>query len=106
MQIRKYGQALLATLVLTGLPAYCLADESETVPYYLTSGSPNLSSYIKSYESVKYSNRFKIKGWQVREDVYMGGAKIAGEYGPGVVYEKGDFAWGFNHNGVAIELRF
>ena len=78
---------------------------------YLNSDSANLPSYIKSFEkktfdSKKFSKRFKIKGWRISDDVYMGGVKAAGDYGPGVVVDKGSYAWGFNHQGVEFQLKF
>ena len=70
-----------------------------------------LPSYIetldkKSYQSRTFSKRFKIKGWRLSEDIYVGGVKAAGDYGPGLVLDKGRYIWGFNHQGMEFQFRF
>ena len=59
-----------------------------------------------NYESRKFSKRFKVKGWRISENLYMGGVKIDGEYGPGIVIDKGGHVWGFNHERIEFQLRF
>ena len=58
------------------------------------------------YEKRKYSDDFRMKGIEIRRNVYFGEAKIAGEKGPGIVVEHGKFTWGFNHQAAEIQLRF
>jgi len=59
-----------------------------------------------NYESRKFSKRFKVKGWRVGENIFMGGVKIDGQYGPGIVIDKGGHVWGFNHERIEFQLRF
>ena len=42
----------------------------------------------------------------MRENVYMGSVKVAGEYGPGMVVDNGSYVWGFNHERIEFRLRF
>ena len=70
-----------------------------------------LPNYAKSlddngFESRKFSKRFKLKGWRIGDDIYIGGVKAAGDYGPGVVLDKGRYSWGFNHQGIEFQFRF
>lgn len=60
----------------------------------------------KFYEKRKYSKDFRMKGIEIRRNVYFGEAKIAGGKGPGIVVERGNLTWGFNHQGAEIQLRF
>ncbi len=60
----------------------------------------------KFYDKRKYSNDFRMKGIEISPNVYFGEAKIAGEKGPGIVVEQGDWFWGFNHQGAEILLKF
>ena len=59
-----------------------------------------------NYESRKFSKRFMVKGWRISENLYMGGVKVDGEYGPGIVIDKGGYVWGFNHERINFQLRF
>ena len=59
-----------------------------------------------NYNSRKYSKHFKVKGWRISDDLYMGGVKVDGEYGPGIVIDKGGWVWGFNHERIKFQLRF
>ncbi len=58
------------------------------------------------YEKRSYSDAFRIKGIELRKNVFFGEAKIAGKKGPGLVVEHGKLTWGFNHKGAEIQLRF
>jgi hypothetical protein len=60
----------------------------------------------KFYDKRKYSDDFRMKGIKISPNVYFGEAKIAGEKGPGIVVEQGDWFWGFNHQGAEILLKF
>lgn len=58
------------------------------------------------YDKRRYSDDFRMKGIEISPNIYFGEAKIAGEKGPGFVIEKGDWFWGFNHQGAEILLKF
>ena len=60
----------------------------------------------KFYQKRKYSDDFRIKGIEIRRNVFFGEAKIAGEKGPGLIVEHGNLTWGFNHQAAEIQLRF
>jgi len=88
-----------------------MGAKGEGTPKHPASYRIKLPSYIKpqdykGFESKKFSKRFKLKGWQIGDDIYIGGVKAAGDYGPGLVLDKGRYTWGFNHQGVEFQLRF
>lgn len=60
----------------------------------------------KFYEKRKYSEDFRMKGIEIRKNVYFGETRIGGEKGPGIVVERGNLTWGFNHQAAEIQLRF
>ena len=60
----------------------------------------------ETFVSKQFSEDMKIRGWAIAEDVYFGQAKVAGEYGLGIVVDKGDVSWGLNHRGVAVTKKF
>ena len=104
-QARRLISALLM-LAVSALSTGARAERTAKSP-----DNAKLPSYIKtlekkSYQSRKFSKRFKIKGWRVGEDLYVGGVKAAGDYGPGLVLDKGSYAWGFNHQGMEFQVRF
>ncbi len=101
----------ISALLMLAVAALSTSAQAERGAKNLDAENEKLSSYIrtlekKSYQSRKFSKRFKIKGWRVGEDLYVGGVKAAGDYGPGIVLDKGHYAWGFNHQGMEFQLRF
>ncbi|NCF19584.1 MAG: hypothetical protein GWP63_15180 [Haliea sp.] len=95
---------LAGTILSTGT----LADEPVDVRELPGKTLPNYTQGIDSgsFESIKYGKGLKVKGWRFSEGVYFGGVKVDGEYGPGVVLDKGSYVWGFNHERIQFRLRF
>ncbi len=58
------------------------------------------------YEKRRYSESFRIKGVEISNGVYFGEARVAGRKGPGIVVERGELSWGFNHRGAEVLFRF
>jgi hypothetical protein len=95
---------LAGTLLSTGI----LADEQLEVRELPEKTLPDYTREIesRSFESLKYGKDFKVKGWRLLEGVYFGGVKVDGDYGPGLVFEKGGYVWGINHERIQFQLRF
>ena len=108
VQCRRLRYHCLTWLAGTLLSAGTLADEQKDVQELLEEALPNYSREIDSrpFESIKYGKGLKVKGWRLSEGVYFGGVKVDGEYGPGVVFDKGSYVWGFNHERIQIRFRF
>lgn len=104
-QIFSASLAVLAAISFTqGAAAQDKSDDRKVDGALL----PNYTRELKanSFQSRKYSKGFKVKGWQFTDDIYMGSVKVAGEYGPGMVVDKGGYVWGFNHERIEFQLRF
>ena len=99
---RLVGVQLLVITALFALPS----QAGEGLDLLPRTETFRLNTQDKFYETRKYSKNFKIKGWLVYEDIYFGQAKIAGENGPGLVIEKEDYSWGFNHRGAELLIKF
>lgn len=111
MNTREQARRLVCKVPLLLAAVYSTGVSARDDIAQLGSNTVNLPKYIKtlknaSFESIKYSKSFRMKGWKVSNDIYVGGAKIAGEYGPGVIIDKGSYVWGFNHQGVEFQYRF
>ena len=61
---------------------------------------------LKSVKVIQFSKSMKVRGFQVRDGIYMGQAKIAGKYGVGIVVDRKSYSWGFNNRGIAIQKSF
>lgn len=107
-QARKIRYSCLPLLVASIFSAATLAEDR--IEHGTLSGIklPDHDRSLKgdNYESKKFSKRFKVKGWRISESLYMGGVKVDGEYGPGIVFDKGGYVWGFNHERIEFQLRF
>jgi hypothetical protein len=111
--VKTCGQtkALILAPILLAFSLVSMGAFGERTPKYPPLHRVKLPSYVKpldnnGLESKKFSKRFKIKGWRIGEDLYLGGVKAAGDYGPGLVLDKGSYTWGFNHQGIEFQLRF
>ena len=61
---------------------------------------------LGGFERKKLSKDFKVRGWEVADNVYLGQAKIAKKWGFGVVVERGSMFYGVNHRGIQVLKRF
>jgi hypothetical protein len=98
----------LSWLAGTLLSAGTLADEQANAHELPVKSLPNYTREIdsRSFESIKYGKGLKVKGVRFSDGVYFGGVKVDGEYGPGLVFDKGGYVWGFNHERIQFRLRF
>lgn len=105
---RRVWYHCLPWLAGTLLSAGTLADEKLDVRELPRETLPNYTREIdsRSFESIKYGKGLKVKGWRLSDGFYFGGVKVNGEYGPGVVFDKGGYVWGFNHERIQFLLRF
>lgn len=54
----------------------------------------------------KIDNNFKVRGWKLSPEIYFGNAKINGEWGVGLLIDKGDYVYGFNNTQASFMWRF
>lgn len=63
---------------------------------------------LGSTRLIRYTvdNNFKVRGWKLSPEIYFGNAKINGEWGVGLLVDKGDYAYGFNNTQASFMWRF
>ena len=73
-----------------------------------TEGGANMAHFFESHGIVQYKfdDDFKIRGWRLLPHVYFGQAKIAKEWGIGLLVEKQGYAYGINNERISVILRF
>ena len=54
----------------------------------------------------KVDNDFRVRGWKLSPEVYVGNTKINGKWGVGLLVDKGEFAYGLNNSQASILWRF
>lgn len=54
----------------------------------------------------KIHNHFKVRGWKLGPEVYLGQAKVGGEWGLGFLVDRGRYAYGLNNERVSFIMRF
>ncbi|MBK9130757.1 MAG: hypothetical protein IPM20_03810 [Gammaproteobacteria bacterium] len=63
---------------------------------------------LGSTRLIRYSvdNNFKVRGWKLSPEIYFGNAKINGEWGVGLLVDKGGYAYGINNTQASFMWRF
>ncbi len=88
--VRAEDQALLVSL-----------PEEDAYPRYEFS-----YAVLAGFERKRLGAGMKVKGWQVGQRIYFGQTRVGDRWGPGVVYQNGNTAYGINYQGVQITTRF
>lgn len=63
-------------------------------------------SKIANLRNLKLSRDLRVRGWKVRDNVYVGHTKVANKWGLGVLIEHRSVVYGINNRGVQILKRF
>lgn len=84
-----------ASFVPVKARAASLDDEEETIDLH--------SVQIVRY---KVDKNFRVRGWKLSPEVYFGNAKVNGEWGLGLLVDKGDFVYGLNNTQASFMWRF
>ena len=61
---------------------------------------------IAGFQRKNIAKDLRVRGWEISSGLYLGQAKVADKWGLGVVYERGDMAYGINHRGIQVMKRF
>ncbi len=54
----------------------------------------------------RYARDLRIRGWEIKDGVYLGQTKVSDQWGLGLVYESGDTFYGVNHRGIQVLKKF
>lgn len=65
-------------------------------------GIKTKKTYPFGYQQIKADKTIRIRGWEVKEGFYLGQAKVGGDWGIGMMYTRGNFAYGMNSDGVGL----
>ena len=103
----KYRRSLMKSLLQFALMSLLSAVVSSQAAQ---AGEPTEASYegtiAGDIKVLEFSKNLKIRGWQLSEGIYMGQAKVAGNYGLGLVIDSKSYSWGINNRGISILKRF
>ncbi len=63
---------------------------------------------LGSTKLIRYrvDNNFKVRGWKLSPEIYFGNAKVNGEWGVGLLVDKGGYVYGFNNTQASFMWRF
>lgn len=54
----------------------------------------------------KADRAMRVRGWEVRDNIYFGQAKVGEKWGVGVVFDRGSHYYGINNRGVSFLKKF
>lgn len=54
------------------------------------------------YKQVKADKSIRVRGWEVKDRLYIGQTRVGDDWGVGMMYTKGNFAYGLNDDGVGL----
>lgn len=92
------------------LPGTAVAFLSVFISSHCFAGPPGQEETIELFSTklirYKVHNHFKVRGWKLGPEVYLGQAKVGGEWGLGFLVDRGQYAYGFNNERVSFIMRF
>ena len=118
----------LCTQVASGEPLDLNLDRPSDEIIFSFEGAETNQTDIKMYRTSRHSNHgskwsehaddplnivqikadrtLRIRGWQLREDVFFGQAKVANQWGVGLLINKRTYQYGINNRGIAFLKKF
>lgn len=54
----------------------------------------------------KIDNNFRVRGWKLSSEIYLGNTKVNGEWGLGLLVDKGAYVYGLNNSQASFMWRF
>lgn len=54
---------------------------------------------------VKVDKTMKVRGWEVKDNFYIGQTRVGKDWGLGMVMTRGNFAYGLNNKGVGMTYK-
>lgn len=54
------------------------------------------------YQQVKLDKSMRIRGWKIKDQLYVGQARVGKQWGLGVMMTQGNFTYGWNNKGVGM----
>jgi hypothetical protein len=104
-EVRAEPELKLSAEILSG----------NTIPHMNTSivpvqgYSPTISIRVQNQsglKKLKATGELRIRGWEVKDDFYIGHTKVGDRWGLGILIERDDYVYGINHRGIQVLKRF
>lgn len=64
------------------------------------------SAAIGNIERRRLTGNIRVRGWEVRENFYIGQARVGDKWGLGMVFQQGKTVYGLNHRGLEVTYSF
>lgn len=65
-------------------------------------GAKTQKAYPFGYKQVKADKSIRVRGWEVKDRLYIGQTRVGEDWGVGMMYTKGNFAYGLNNDSVGL----
>jgi len=104
-QARADSDEVLSPAILSGNTVLDLDTSMVPVDRY----APTIrlrDEKLAGFRSIKATGELRIRGWEIRDNVYFGQTKVGGRWGPGILIERDSYVYGINHRGIQILKRF
>jgi len=94
----------LPDIYTTPPPAGMQNDLSVTRDIYYGSlnGLKTHKIYPFGYQQVKVDKSMRVRGWEVKDQFYVGQTRVGKEWGLGMMMTQGNFAYGLNNKGIGM----
>ncbi len=91
-------------LFLILLAACMLSQRAVAEPLKSAELLPNHG--LAGLKEYRFNKQLKMRGWRLTPGMYLGQAKVAGKWGPGLVLDRGSHAYAINHRSISFSIRF
>jgi len=58
--------------------------------------------YPFGLQRLKVDKTMRVRGWEIKEDIYFGQTRVGSKWGVGMMMNDGNFAYGVNNKGVGM----
>ena len=60
----------------------------------------------RDWTEFRFNDGMRVRGMEIGDRMYFGQAKVGGQWGLGIVIDRGEYAYGANNRGLSIMKRF
>lgn len=60
----------------------------------------------RDWTELRFNDGMRVRGMEIGDRMYFGQAKVGGQWGLGIVIDRGEYAYGANNRGLSIMKRF
>ena len=102
------SRSLISFLILSGffLLTASLAPCQQTLADPVKSSNLIPNHKLAGLKEFRFNKELELKGWKVGQTMYLGQTKVGGKWGPGLVLDRGTYAYAINHRSISFSIRF